>query len=62
MVDEEHPASTVEDLELETRKAEASYLPEWQTGRDGDGRRRCKPPRTPMAEGTIPWEEPGLGN
>ena len=56
---EEHPASMLGDPELDTHTAEASCAPKCQTGRDGDCQRRCGLSQTPLAEGTILWEEPG---
>ena len=54
-----HPASKLVGSELGIHTAEALCSLEWQTDRDGDGRRRCRSPRIPLEEETIPWEEPG---
>ena len=56
---EKHPASMLVGPEQGIHTAEASCSLEWQIGRDGDGQRCCRSPRTLLEEGTIPWEEPG---
>ena len=53
------PAPTPSGLEPETRIEEAWHWRGWLRVRDGDDRTPHKSPRTPLEEGSIPWEESG---